>query len=111
MIMELVVNQPRSHRERLWLVLAIFPYVCCFHLVYVYYLNREVVYFGFVYEPAALRYVALGWTLSVLPSFWMPLRLARPSQLAYWILYVVVLIPTMLVPLYVNLVDSGQTLM
>jgi hypothetical protein len=111
MIMELVVNQPRSHRERLWLVLAIFAYVCCFHLVYVYYLNREVVYFGFVYEPAALRYVALGWTLSVLPSFWMPLRLARPSQLAYWILYVVVLIPSMLVPVYVNLVESGETIM
>ena len=70
-----------------------------------------MVYFGFVYEPPVLRYVVLAWTMSVLPSLWMPLRLARPSQLAYWVLYVVVLIPSMLVPLYANVVDLGETVM
>jgi hypothetical protein len=38
----------------------------------------------------------------------MPIRLTRPSQLAYWVLYIAVFIPSMFVPLYAALDTPGE---
>jgi len=59
--------------------------------------------FGFDYYPPTTKYLVLAWVLSLLPSLWMPIELSRPSQLAYWVLYIVTYIPSMFIPLYVNI--------
>jgi hypothetical protein len=97
-------------RERLLLAVFVFVYILCFHWVYVYYLNREIAGFGFVYDPPDLRLVIFGWLLAFAPSMWMPFRLARASQLAYWILYIVVLIPSMIVPIYADVLPLRDTI-
>src|SRR5712692_2619840 len=38
----------------------------------------------------------------------MPIRLTRPSQLAYWVVYITVFIPSMFVPLYAGLDAPGE---
>jgi len=43
---------------------------------------------------------AIAWVLAVLPSLWMPIKLKRPSQVVYWLLYLLVLAPACLVPIY-----------
>lgn len=57
--------------------------------------------FGFL----GLRYVdpGWGWTLlslvfGTLPGLWMPSELRRPSEVAYWILYATVIVPTSFLP-------------
>ena len=78
-------------------------YVACFQRMYVHYLYPEFGYYGFDYNPPGTSYLLLAWVLSVLPSLWMPIRLTRPSQLAYWVLYITVIIPSMFVPLFAGL--------
>jgi hypothetical protein len=90
-------------KHRVLLVLAVCAYVALFQWMYENYLYPSWDYFGFHYEPPPLPYLALAGLLSVTPSLWMPIKLARPSQLAYWVLYVTVFIPSMFVPLYAGL--------
>ncbi|HKW61704.1 MAG TPA: hypothetical protein VJN89_04095 [Candidatus Acidoferrum sp.] len=90
-------------KKRVLVVLGILGYVAFFQWMYVIYLYPFWGYFGFDYNPPGRGYIALAWCLSVIPSLWMPVDLNRPSQLAYWVLYVTVTIPSMFVPLYAGL--------
>jgi hypothetical protein len=86
-------------RSRTIIVLICSLYVLAFVLVY----NRVIVpiwgYEGF-HSRAALIHAAGGWVLAALPSLWMPIKLKRPSQVVYWLLYLLVLAPSCLVPIY-----------
>jgi hypothetical protein len=81
------------------MVLACTLYVAVFVLVY----KRVIVpvwgYEGFQFRAAPAR-AAEGWVLAALPSLWMPINLKRPSQVAYWLLYLLVVVPVCLVPIY-----------
>ena len=90
-----------SGRARLFAIVAL--YIACFQWIYLHYLYPTLDYLGFDFNPPGAVYVALAWTFALAPCLWMPLRLTRPSQLAYWVLYVTVLIPSMFVPLYAAL--------
>ena len=87
-------------KGRFWVVLGVLGYVGCFQWMYINYLYPEFGYYGYDYNPPATGYLILAWILSCLPSLWIPIELTRPSILAYWILYLTVLIPSMFVPLY-----------
>src|SRR2546428_36363 len=67
------------------------------------YLYPTWAYFRFHYNPPPTSCIMLAWILSVTPSLRMPMRLTRPSQLAYWVLYITVFIPSMFLPLYAGL--------
>jgi len=86
-------------RSRISVVLTCALYVVVFVLVY----KRVVVpvwgYEGFHSRTTATR-AAAAWVLAVLPSLWMPIKLKRPSQTVYWLLYLLVLVPACLVPIY-----------
>src|ERR1700739_2304758 len=85
---------------RILLIAGIAGYIACFDWLYVPNLFPTYAYFGFDYNVPGTQYLVLAWTLSLLPGLWMPLSLSRPSQLAYWILYISVVVPSMFVPLY-----------
>ena len=87
-------------RQRVLLILAIAGYIAFFDWMYVHNLYPTYAYLGFDYNLPGTQYLVLAWTLSLLPSLWMPLSISRPSQLAYWVLYITVIIPSMFVPLY-----------
>jgi hypothetical protein len=71
--------------------------------MYIHYLDASWAYFGFNYYPPSTMYVVFAWTLSLIPSLWMPIHLTRPSHLAYWVLYITVIVPSMFVPLFVGI--------
>lgn len=86
-------------RSRSSMVLTCTMYVAVFVLVY----ERVIVpvwgYEGFQSKTTLTR-AAAAWVLAGLPSLWMPNKLERPSQVVYWILYLLVLVPACLVPIY-----------
>jgi hypothetical protein len=98
----------QNRRQRKLLIIGIILYVASFQWVYVHYLNPNWEYFGFVYVPPSSGYLVLAWILSVLPSLWMPVDVVRPSQLTYWVIYLIVFVPSMFVPLYAGLNSSGE---
>lgn len=99
----------QARRERLLLVLGLSAYIASFQWMYINYLYPVFGYYGFDYNAPASKYVALAWVLSLLPSLWMPMALTRASQLAYWILYITVLIPCMFVPIYAEVGTPAET--
>src|SRR5215470_10328942 len=104
-------DAPPVHRpgtRRVLLISGVAAYVALFQWMYKYYLYPTWDYYGFHYNPPAASYLALGWILSITPSFWIPVELRRPSQLAYWVLYITVFIPSMFVPLYQGLDQPGE---
>ena len=102
------VIEKTSWKQRAWLVLGLVTFVGCFQQVYLKWLYPVFGYYGFENSDPKRGYLLLAWVLSLLPAMWMPIRLTRPSQLIYWILYLSVIIPSMFVPLYVGLQDATE---
>jgi hypothetical protein len=48
--------------------------------------------------------------MAVIPSLWIPISLIRPSLVVYWLLYVLVFIPAMIIPQYTLTVETVQLL-
>ena len=87
--------------------LLIFLLVCAYLPMYAW-TYREMIspiwaYMGFVYESPSWLGTLIGWAGSLIPVFWMPLALRRPSQAIYWLLYLTVYIPSMVTPYYLDL--------
>ncbi len=83
-------------------------YIWCFQWMYVNYLYPTFEYLGFAFNQPSPSYLALAWTLSLLPCLWMPMVMSRVSQLAYWVLYITVFIPSMFVPLYAEMEPARE---
>jgi len=97
-----------SGRQRLLLIAGVLVFLASYQWAYINWVFPHFGYYGFDYNPPPVGYLILAWIFSTLPSLWMPLHLTRPSQLAYWILYLTVIIPSMFVPLYVGLNQSWE---
>ena len=97
-----------SLRQRGFVILGILAFIALYQWAYVHWLSPAFAYYGFEYYPVPGRYLALAWACSVLPAVWMPLRIARPSQLAYWVLYLTVFIPSMYIPFFVQLNERAD---
>lgn len=104
----IVICSVHPYRQRVLLISAVLGYAALFQWMYENYLYPTWDYFGFHYNPPPTSCIMLAWILSVTPSLWMPMRLTRPSQLAYWVLYITVFIPSMFVPLYAGLDAAGE---
>jgi hypothetical protein len=102
-----ITNAPKV---RVKILLGVSTYILLFHWAY-----REMVapvwgYIGFLYEPPSLLGAIVGWATSLMPVFWMPLALKRPSQAIYWLLYTTVYIPSQLVLYYLHLQPDSELL-
>src|SRR5882724_8333964 len=95
-------------KRRAWLVLGIVTFVGSFQQVYLKWLYPVFGYYGFEHSHPKMGYLLLAWGLSIGPAWWMPIKLTRPSQLIYWVLYLTVFIPSMFVPLYAGLQNAPE---
>jgi hypothetical protein len=84
---------------RIKIILGAVAYIVAFHWAYATILARSYDYEGFRYrdDPAI---ISVTWLLALVPSFWMPSRLTRPSQLAYWFFYLVIVVPVAVVTIH-----------
>src|SRR5690348_2061623 len=79
-----------ARKLRIFLVAGVLVFVGLFQLIYVTWLYPVFGYYGFDNSDPSWMSLAIAWLLSALPGLWMPIRLTRPSQLIYWVLYLVV---------------------
>src|SRR6266581_7020528 len=103
------LSPPKRIRQRLLLMAGLVAYILAYQWMYVSYFYRFLGSEDYQYHPVGLGYTILAWVLSLLPGTWMPLSLTRPSQLAYWILYIIVIIPSMFVSFYIGLNREAET--
>lgn len=86
-----------SSRDRLLKVGGAALYVA---LVYVGYLqvHQRWAYMGFEVHAVPLWYLSASLVAAAVPALWMPMRLERPSQAGYWLVYLLAYVPSILVP-------------
>ncbi len=65
-----------------------------YHWTYVAFLNPYYEHAGFSYGPPGNQALLIAYVLAIVPAFWMPLTITRPSQYLYWLVYLTVYIPT-----------------
>lgn len=90
----------RTLAWRVGLLLGALGYLAGLVALYAFYISPRFAYLGYELHPAPAAYQAAAWLLALLPALWLPLALERPSQLAYWLLYLLALAPSVLVPFY-----------
>jgi hypothetical protein len=53
-----------------------------------------------IHDRAEVGPTAVECVLAAIPPLWMPIRLRRPSQVAYWLLYLLIVVPSCPMPIY-----------
>jgi glycosyltransferase involved in cell wall biosynthesis len=84
--------------ERIAVIAGATLYIMLLNLIYAFHLSPYFSYLGYTLHPAPFSYLILAWVAAWLPALWMPVRLLRPSQVVYWLLYVLVYVPSTFVP-------------
>ena len=97
--------------QRGLLAMGIALYAFLFCQLYQNWLNPIWAYYGFTYRDVPLPYFFLSWILILLPALWMPLTLTRPSQFIYWMLFLVVYVPSIFMVFFIHLMPDGDLLL
>lgn len=75
------------------IVLSTVLYVLVFNWTYDKMIAPVYGYWGLAANPTPLSYLVISWVLSIIPSFWMRIKIVRPSQILFLIQYYVIFIP------------------
>jgi hypothetical protein len=85
--------------SRAGMLLSCLFYVCTFAVIYRWVIVPVWGYEGFRLRATLPRQVTAG-LLASLPGLWMPIKLERPSQVVYWMLYLLVVVPACLISMW-----------
>ncbi len=85
-------------------------YCASFNWSYVKWISPTWAYLGLTYKSPDSSLVICGYVLVAVLSAFSPLRIKRPSQVSYWLIFVTVYVPGLFVPIFVQL-DNGITLL
>jgi hypothetical protein len=83
-------------------------YLTALHVAYVREISPVFTYLGFVYERPAAKVLVLSWAIACLPVLIMPNALKRPSQVVVWVLYLLVYVPSCIIPFYTEIAPAFQ---
>ena len=89
---------------------AALAYAAAFHWAYVSWAVPIFAGTGLTYTPPAAAVSLALYILVILPTFWLPVSLLRPTQFVYLILYLAVYVPSVFVPTFVDLQHTHDTL-
>jgi hypothetical protein len=68
-------------------------------------------YLRYAYRPASAPTELANWLMMMAPAFWLPVDCKRPSQMVLWYLYLLVLVPSILVPQYALALPVNEILL
>lgn len=89
-------------RERLGLVLGVAFFLVAFHITYKMWAFPVYGFLGFGYPEKIGLPTCIGYILGIVPSFFIPIWLTRPSQFLFWMIYLITYLPAMLVVSFVG---------
>lgn len=100
----------KRKEKRFLFIVGVVVYMIALHISYVQFISPAFAYMKFTYQPVSLAHMFVSWIIVVAPSFWMPVSFGRPSHFVYWLLYICVVIPIGMVPMYVASENLDQVL-
>lgn len=96
---------------RLYVIAGSTAILVLLHVIYVHYVSP--LFGSAVYryvEPSTSSLIAHG-LIALCPALWLPLRITRPSQIAYWFHYYALYMPAVLIPLYLGEIEETRLLL
>lgn len=91
--------QGTTFRNRLPFAVVASCYLAAMLLSHLLVIAPQFAYRGLEFNPVSIGLLTLGSTIAILPTFWMPFNISRPSVLAYYVLYFLAYVPACVVPL------------
>ena len=85
-------------------------YVVMLHWVYQERISPLFFYLGLRYREPDLTFYAVAIGLAILISAIMPARIRKPSDFILWVLYVMSVIPSILIPQYADIIPVGDAI-
>ena len=73
-------------------------YVALLACSYAFHISPAYAYLGYTLAPAPPAVLVLAFMAAWLPALWVPVRLTRPSQVVYWMLFLLVYVPSAFIP-------------
>lgn len=92
------INGKRNGKSLIVVFCAI--YIIILGEIYKYIISPPFSYMGYVYYKNDIYRIVFAYLIAVLPSIWLPNHIRRPSQVAYWLLYIILFVPCSIIPLY-----------
>lgn len=88
------------NKPRILVIFGCIVYLATLVVLYVLVISPTYSYYTFTYtEPPWLLFVTTC-VIGLLPSLWLPADITRPSQVASWLLYLFVVLPSCIIPLF-----------
>lgn len=91
--------------------LLIALYALALHAVYTGIVIEAFKYVGFRYESPTTVSVVAAWVMATLCCVSLPRKLARPSAVVLWVIFVVAVAPFLLMSPYLGIIDSNYALL
>ncbi|WKL45050.1 hypothetical protein [Flavobacterium sp. ZE23DGlu08] len=91
-----MINNPKvsyTNDSRITLIILTLVYIIAVMWGFIVYLVPWWGYFGIEYTELSIEIKLMVAVFCLLPVFWMPIKIIRPSMFAYWILYFLTYIP------------------
>ncbi|MBC1435207.1 hypothetical protein HB848_07615 [Listeria rocourtiae] len=88
--------------EKLALVIGVLIYIACLYIGYIYLISPSYSYYSLINLQPSGSVKAISIILALIPIIWSESTVTRPSQVVYWLLYILVYIPTMVMPDFVR---------
>jgi hypothetical protein len=95
-----MISRQHSIMQRSLVMAGGATYIVLLHLVYVHLIAPVYGYMGYTYESPGFSILVISGLLAALPLLGIPVAIRRPSQVVYWVLYLIVYVPSMMIPLY-----------
>ncbi|WP_430534782.1 hypothetical protein [Listeria rocourtiae] len=88
--------------EKLVLVIGVLFYIASLYIGYIYLISPSYSYYSLIDLQPTISIKAISIVLALIPIIWSESTVSRPSQVVYWLLYILVYIPTMVMPDFVR---------
>src|SRR5438067_8443040 len=95
------IEAATSWSSRLRLVAAVVVYEILLSCTYIYFITPIFQYTGFVYHPLSAWHMLMIHAVGLVPAFWLSSEITRPSHIVEWFLFLLVFIPSCILPSYV----------
>lgn len=100
-----------SMGRRAALTIGLLLYAAAFTWAYASWVSVVWGYQGATYIAPTVSSLCFSFLLVPLPSFFLGITIERPSQIIFWIIYLTVFVPSLLVPSFVGLSSSWEIML
>ncbi|CAL7963035.1 conserved membrane hypothetical protein [Gammaproteobacteria bacterium] len=94
------------------LFLLVVLYLLVFNFAYIYLFNSKLghSYIEYNRQPIGLYFFSIITLFALVPLFWLPVYLKKPSALFVWVFYMLCYIPSIYVSAYIHALSENQLL-